>query len=268
MAVCFFSLNAPAQTAPVHAGNRLLSPLSSAAIGSSRPKAFVLPGDTIIPHVASGGGTFFTYFYAMNITSQTAHVAIRFYDDDGNSMQLALTDEAGNPTGASSGIEGDIGPRGISFGFTTSANLKTGWATVTATPALSIAVNTTITQVVPNRPQFRAAIPVSNVNQSRFSLPFLDSFGETTSLALVNPQNFSQRVFLTAHDTNGNPTCRNTLDLSAGQHRAFILSDALPCTQGQVGQVDVQADSGIPAVGFIFDDSGAFFTVQPFGPLQ
>ncbi len=74
-----------------------------AADGNASKDAFVLPGDVLIPQIATGGdGTqgFYMTFQTVNITNAPASVQISFFDSAGNPMVLDF-EQDGTPGTAS-----------------------------------------------------------------------------------------------------------------------------------------------------------------------
>ena len=126
--------------------------------------AFVLPGDVVIPQIATGGdGTFgfFMTFQVVNFTNAAASVQVTFFDSSGNPMVLDF-EQDGQP-GSASFLTVALGPKGSSLARTFPAGAtQVGYARVQSTPANSVAVSATFNQAVEGRPLFQSFIPLSS----------------------------------------------------------------------------------------------------------
>ena len=163
---------------------------------------------------------------------------------------------------ASATLSAVIQGRGVSFATTSSSGpVRIGYATVVSAPEDAVAVSSAFSQIVPGRPLFKAFVPLSSVLHAEFFVPFLNSNGQTASLAILSltPQSLS----LIARNQSGIELCRASLSLGGGRHDAFILHERLPCTRGADGLLHVQGTAlGLSAFGLTAQDDGAFVT-QP-----
>ena len=246
-----------------------LLPLQGAD-GNASKDAFVLPGDVVVPQIATGGdGTFglFMTFQFVNITNAPALVQVSFFDSPGNPMVLDF-EQDGTP-GTATFISKALGAKGSSFARTFPMGAtKVGYARVLSTPANSVAVSATFNQAVEGRPLFQSFIPLSSAVQDRFLVPVLDVGSSTGSVALVSL--VAQQVTLTALDTNGVALCSGTRTFAAGEHAAFIVRDfpALSCTANQTTVLEVEGpEKALSGVGITAQDSGAFSTQPVYGPV-
>jgi len=240
------------------------------ADGNASKDAFVLPGDVILPQIATGGDGaqgFFMTFQSVNITNAAASVQISFFDSTGNPMVLDFVED-GTPVTASF-LSKTLGAKGSSFARTFPMGAtQVGYARVQSTPPNSIAVSATFNQAVTDRPLFQSFIPLSSGVQDRFLVPVLNSGVSTGSVAIVSL--VSQQVTLTARDTNGVALCSGTRMFAAGEHAAFVVSSlaALSCTANVDSILEVQGpEKALSGVGITAQDSGAFSTQPVYGPV-
>ena len=224
--------------------------------------------DGIIPQIATGGGAFFMDFQFVNASGNPASVTISFFDSDGMPMAVPYIQD-GAVTTATTLIE-TVSPRGIEFARTVvdAEDTQIGYAEVESTPPGRIAVQSTFNQVVEGRPLFQAYIPTATNLSNAFFLPAVTTAGQTGSMAVVSLT--AQNVTYTARNLNGVELCNAGRPFLAGEHRAFILRDILPCLAGVRGIVEVRGASEqglLFGVGITAQDDGAFVTQPPvFAP--
>jgi len=246
----------------------LASALCSAVADSAGAKnAFVLPGDTIIPQIANGGGSFFMTFEFMGITYSAATVTLSFFDSAGVAMSVPYIQDGVELT-ATTLIE-TVGPKGIEFARTKldAANVQIGYARVSSAPENAVAVSASFNQVVAGRPLFRAFIPLDSVLHRSFFVPAINTGTQTASIAIVSL--LEQDVAVVARNTNRVELCRVDPKFNAGQHMAFLVRDQLPCTAGINAIIEVAAavENGLAGFGLTAEDTGAFSTQPVYGPL-
>jgi hypothetical protein len=239
-------------------------------------RAFVSSTDRVLPHLASGGdgrNGVFMIFQVFNLTdSPVSEVTIRFVDQQAQSITLPLA-----PTGEPvSGLRvSNLPPGGVAFARTMpSGSAKTGWALVDA-PAdpsglgLSVGLTAIFNQVVPGRPIFQAAIPISTALHNRFFVPYFNTGGFTGTAAVLNLT--PQRVTLIARGTDGTELCRSSRLMGQGEQTAFVIAQQLTCAANRDGVLEVRGDSqsgfGLSGIGFLVQDDGAFVTQTVYGML-
>ena len=107
----------------------------------SRKDAFILPGDSIIPQVATGGGNWFMTFQFVNLTLNSASVTLSFFDSSGNPMSLPYIQDGSETNSATLGDT--VAPGGIEFATTVvdAEDAKIGYARVQSTPEGAVAVS-------------------------------------------------------------------------------------------------------------------------------
>ncbi len=239
--------------------------LTATLSGQPRRDAFVLPGDQVVPQVATGGDAFFMSFQFVNFTDRAASVRLSFFDGAGDPMMIpyeqhgaALTDDVLTDT---------IIAGGIGFAVTSSSGpVRIGYALVESIPENAIAVSTAFNQIVPGRPLFQSFVPLSTALHDRFFVPVLNAGGFTGALAVVSL--VAQDVTFSARSENGVDLCDDTLSFGAGEHVAFVIRDQLPCTAGVNGVLEVQGTSiGLAGFGITAQDDAAFVTQPVYGQV-
>ena len=231
----------------------------------TRVSAFVLPGDRVIPQVATGGDTFFTKFQMKNLTAAAATVEISIFDSMGQPMAVPYVQDGASITAAT--LTDTIAANGIEFAETQLSGPRlVGYALVRSSPPNSVAVSAAFNQVIPNRPIFQAFVPLATELHDRFSIPILNTGGFTASTAVVAL--VAQQLTFIARNRSGVELCRDQKMFAEGEHLAFIVRDRLPCTAGADGSLDVVGQEvGLAGFGLTAQDGGAFVTQPVYGPI-
>ena len=231
--------------------------------------AFVLPGDVVVPQIATGGdGTFgfFMTFQLVNFTNNAAAVQISFFDSTGNPMVIDF-EQDGQP-GSASFISASLGAKGSSLARTFPAGAtQIGYARVLSQPANSVAVSATFNQAVSGRPLFQSFIPLSSGLQGSFMVPVLNAGPFTGSVAVVSQ--VAQTVTMTVRDFNGVALCSAMRPFAVGEHIAAVVSSiqGLACAAGRDSMLEIQGPTkALAGIGITAEDSGAFSTQPVYGP--
>ena len=240
--------------------------LLSAAEANS--KNAVINAEGVIPQIATGGGSFYMDFQFVNSSALSATVTLTFFDSDGVPMAVPYIQDGIQST-ATTLVE-TVAPGGVEFAKTVvgAPDVQVGYAEVVSSIFHAISVQTTFTQVVPDRPLFQAYIPEdTNTNKGRFFLPSINTGSQTSSLAVVS--GVAQSVNYIARNRNGVELCNAGRPFLKGEHRAFIIRDMLPCLAGVDGIVEVVGNENerLFGVGITAQDSGAFVTQPPVAPV-
>jgi len=222
----------------------------------------------VIPQIATGGGAFFMSFQFVNASANPASVTVSFFDSDGVPIAVPYLQDGAVTTATT--LVDTISPNGIEFARTVldAEETQIGYAQITSSPRGRISVQTTFNQVVEGRPLFQAFIPTATESTDAFYLPSVNAGGQTSSLAVVSAT--EQDVAYIARNQNGVELCRAGRPFLAGEHRAFIIREMLPCLVGVRGIVEVrgaESDGRLFGVGITAQDDGAFVTQPPvFAP--
>lgn len=148
--------------------------------------------------------------------------------------------------------------------------MNQGWAELDILGTDSdVAVMTVFgTSGIPGRPDFEATVPAAAGVDYEGSLPFDNTAGYMTSVAIVNPSQYSESsVPVRILDENGNELRRETITLAAGRKLAFTTAERWPETAGKRGIVRFEGTLCSWAVlGLRFNPGGAFTTVNLLEP--
>jgi hypothetical protein len=188
------------------------------------------------------GGGWDTTLWLVNRSSAPVQASIVFRGDDGNALNLPLTI---TQTGFSqqttlSTVQETIAPNTMLVLATGTVSSATqGWADVLASGALSgFAVHRAGGSEV--------TVPLQTQFESSFSMPFDQTGGYVTGVALANLAGWQANVTASVWDQYGNlivsqqPIRFAKTDSSGYGHDAFMLADRLPATAGIRGIVQFQ----------------------------
>jgi hypothetical protein len=186
---------------------------------------------------------------------EKAPFTVRFWGDDGTPLRLPL--EGG--IGFFEAVQQTI-PAGGTFTIRTpgvNASLLQGWAELETSKKIDgVAV---FRQRVSGRPDQEAAVPLTP-NLRRFVLPFDNTQGFVTSMALVNA-NAMQPVTasVVVRDEMGAQILPDSISVAAHSHGAFALPDRYPRLANLRGVAEFSAPTtALSGLGLRFSPGGAF----------
>ena len=140
--------------------------------------------------------------------------------------------------------------------------MQTGWSELiynNSTSLNQLGGHAIFRSHIAGRPDFEAVVPLGSYNDPVFFIPYDNSGGYVTSMALLNPD-FSTKTtaYLDFADNQGNLIMdEQSIDLEAGQQVAFALTDKYPDLAGKVGVLYVSCDTSyLSALGFRFNPGG------------
>ena len=136
-----------------------------------------------------------------------------------------------------------------------------GWADITSSQRLQAQL--VFDQNTPGQPVFEAAVPSIAAGQSSVAMPYDNSNGLVTGIAVTNV-GAAASVQVAVRDEAGNVTDNKTVAMDAGAKTTFVLPDFAPGSAGKRGLVQVIAPGGsLAALALRFD--GLEFTTLPVG---
>ena len=221
-------------------------------------------GKKAIPQVADGG-EFRTNITLVNNDAAPAQVRLRFWKDAANNGTAPWT----------IAFEGGVNPDAITIPPGNSVTLRSsgvsptvlsGWAEVLSDQYVTgFAV---FRRSLPGSPDQEAAVPVNIATPFRSILPFDNTAGFTTSVAMANLSAVvPSQVNLTFRDAQGLRILETVLpELPLQGHKAFELTNLFPVLNGKSGSMEISVISGeISVLGLRFAPSGAYtsFRAQP-----
>lgn len=217
-----------------------------------------------IPHFAAGddGNIWGTEFQIFGLAEFPVPWTMKIFDSNGNLQELTLREPGGEVIGTSSFFSGVTGAGLVRMETESSGPIKQGYVLFEASFG-DLAVNAIITSFDGQTPLFRTFVPGLGRFQSHIRMAFSEDRGFLTGIAYKNDAN--QNLTLIARDTQGNELCRKTSFIEAETHRAFLLRNELPCTQGQAGLLEIVTDFvGLTAIGLTFDSDLRMWTNIPY----
>ncbi|MGJ5817820.1 BACON domain-containing protein [Paludibaculum fermentans] len=218
-------------------------------------------GKRSLPQIADGGDSatsFRTSITLVNNDATQATVNLRFWRDTGSNTAAAwpLTFLNGvDPTNVT------IAP-GASVTLETagtSPTVQSGWAEILSGQWVTgFAV---FKQIVPGRPDQEAAVPINVATPGRTIMPFDNTGGFTTTVAVANMSgDVASVVNFTFRDLQGQRIVQVQLpEIPPNGHAAFRLIDLNGIVDGKKGSLEISSLAGeMTVMGLRFASSGAY----------
>lgn len=212
------------------------------------------PGRQVLSQIADGQG-WKTTITLVNLDSVPATFTLNFFSSDGSILRLPIEGETGRLESITRIIPVG-GSRTIITAGTDNA-LSQGWAELSSSQQVSgLGV---FRQRVAGRPDQEAGVSVTTPT-SRFVLPFDNTQGFVSSMALVNTNSsLSRAVSATPREEAGNTLIGDSVNLPARGHTAFEMAQRFPAMSGRRGSAEfVSAGADFSALGLRFNPGGAF----------
>ncbi len=210
-------------------------------------------GTKTIAHVTDGGGWRMTILL-VNTDTQAANFTLSFRGDGGNPLILPL-----GADGTTSGLTGTIQPGAIRIikSTGTAAQLSTGWGSLSVTGA--IGGTAIFSHQIPGQPDSEAAVPFSRSASPHLFMPYDDTPGYSTGIALTNPnQDQPATVSVSFLDDSGKNLGSGQFMVPANGHVSTVLSALVPGIVGSRGTASFT--SNIPLIGLGIRSNGVAFT--------
>jgi hypothetical protein len=237
--------------------------MASAASTADRPKKGInfFLAEEVFPHIAIGG-VWSSEITFVNIDGGIAVFPLRFFKPDGTPWLVTIPG-----TGTFSEFQITVLPGRI-FSFTLASpgpNVETGWALIDQPSGATVGGHVIFADRTPGRPLFEAVVPLSLYWENEFFIPFDNTGGNTTCMALANSSTFSDTsLFLEFFDQNGASIHLASRPLQLRRQQSFCLPGEYPLTAGKKGVAKVVGTaSQLSALGFRFNPGGAFTTLFP-----
>ncbi len=248
--------------APLHEGADS-SPTPGIQLTADEPQPPARVG--VLPHIAAGGG-WNTVITLVNSSAAAVPVIVSFYDEAGAALSFPVTttQQGTTQTATSSAVNTTIEPNAslvVSVGGQLPSTLV-GWADVDSTVPLG---GYAIFRYSPQSgsPEEGTVLLQSQL-PSAFTLPYDNTNGFATGVALVNLSTASATITATAWDANGNSLGGESIELDAYGHTSFTLPSEIAKTAGQLGIVTFQSggtSGSIAGLGLRFSPFNTFTSV-------
>ena len=213
----------------------------------------------------AAGGVYTTSITLVNNGSGNANVSLQFHKEN--------SDHSTSPWSVP--MMGNVSTDNISIvpgkAYTVQTapqnDLSQGWAEVISNqPVDGFAV---FRQSVPGRPDQEAAVPVNLSGPARFLMPFDNTNGFHTTMAIANLSDTQPTGIAVAfRDVQGKAISTRTLrSIPAQGHYAFRLADEFSETDGKEGMADFTIQSGqASVVGLRFNPTNSFTSFEAQAP--
>lgn len=213
-------------------------------------------------HFASGVG-WETIITLVNKGTATAQAQVNFYDPFGNPATVPLDFPQGGASVSEPSYTTTINPGAVavieSQGGTT---LSVGSVQLLADNKVS---GYLIFRYLPTLQE--ASVPLQVQNYSTYTLPFDNTGGISTGIAMATTSTTAINVQVVIEDDKGTLITTDTIALSPRGHNQFVLGTNYTAAAGVRGSIQFQAPSGsqLGVIGIRALASGAYTTIPPIG---
>lgn len=236
------------------------------AIGSKIAQAYAalgagtaVPGDQVTPlaHTADLiGSGFKTTVILTDASSSSVPYVLQFNDESGNNPVPPVAFDMGSP-------EGTIPAGGSATIRTAGTGSYLGWAELTA-PA-SVGGSVIYSQQVPQLPTIQeGTTTLTSSGSQHFFVPFDNTNGAVTSMALTNPGTATANITLTLRYSDGTSATPALPVLSGRSHQSITM---LPNTGKRSGVAEFVSSVPLYTVAFRFNSTGGFTALDVVEPV-
>jgi hypothetical protein len=235
--------------------------LSSLALAADSPSTRI-DNARIFPFFAAGGGWESTIML-INVFESSISYRVSFRAINGQPAMVSFRGPDGRITTADS-IQGRLEDDASNTLVLLDAGpVQTGWAILEYDGESRISGMLTFRQRIPGRPDFESSVMLQRDDENRVYMPFDNSQGYATTLAITNPSATDNTdLQLRFWDAAGDEILTNTIRLAAGTTVAFSIRERFPQLDGRSGQLRIEGSgSRLSTLALRFNPSGAFSTV-------
>jgi len=211
--------------------------------------------------VVSGGGWKST-LTLINLTATPVNAQVNIYADDGTPAVVPMTfPQYGSANTLSSSASVTVGPNDsvVVQSNASSPTVGVGWADVLASGALSGYL--TVESNSPGQPNSEATVPLDARLSNSLVLPYDNTNGAQTGLAVANQSSTAQTITATVFDQNGVQLGTTQLNLKPFGHASFFLSGQFAKSANQLGIVQFQSAAGVTGIGLLMSPTGVFTSI-------
>jgi hypothetical protein len=251
------------------------SATASQAFSLTVAAAGVLSRAGVISQFVAGGG-WDTTVWLVNRSAAPVPTRLVFHGDDGAPLSLSLTvTQPGVSQQVAAATLDQVIASNTTLVVATGASASTvqGWADVLSSGALSGFA------VFRYAGASEAAVPLQSQIGASISLPFDNTGGYSTGIAIVNLSSWQANITATVWDENGTqlvvqPVALTKTDSAGNGHDSFMLPDRLAVTAGKRGIVQFQSNPLSPfapvgpltGLGLKADPNGLFTAIPTIMP--
>lgn len=226
---------------------------------SGTPASLLRSG--VLSHIAAGGA-WTTVITLINPSSAAVSVAVAFYSDDGTALSLPVTttNQGISESSTTASLSATINPNATLL-ITTAQLTSTvvGWADVDSSgPVGGFAI---FRETPQNGSPSEGTVPFQTQFPSTITMPYDDTAGFVTGVALANLSTSTAEITATIWDDKGNHLGAQTFTIAANGHTSFVLPTQIPMTTGIGGIVQFQSSGGIAGLGLRFSPFSTFTSV-------
>lgn len=246
---------------PLYPANSSL-PAPGIQLNSDQPQPPARTG--VLSHIAAGGG-WSTVITLVNTSAAAVPLIVALHSVDGSALTLPVTTtQLGvSQTTTTASMSTTLSPDTtllISMGGQL-ASTVTGWADVLT--AGSIGGYAIFRWTPPTGTPQEGTVPLQSQFPSTITLPYDNTAGFSTGVALSNLSTSSTGVLAMVYDDSGNLLGNQNIEVVGNGHTSFSLPDKLPLSAGKQGIVTFQSTAigGIGGLGLRFSPFGTFTSV-------
>jgi hypothetical protein len=225
---------------------------------------WVFDSARVFPHLAVGP-EWETSFVIVNMSLGQAKFNLGFFDTTGAPMTVSFTEGKAQAAAKDSFLTRTLAAEGstIITVYNDGQPLRTGFAILeppTDVTNFRLGGYAVFKQRVAGRPDFEAVVPLCDYDDWAVYLPFDNSSGLDTGMALVNPsKDQTATVDLFFIDEAGVQISKQTLTLKPGEQTAFSLTAKYPALADKRGTIYAESSIDyLSVLGLRFIRGGAF----------
>jgi hypothetical protein len=210
--------------------------------------------------VASGGG-WKTTMALINPSATEVAARIDFYANDGRPLTLPLSSSQSSSNTTDSFASFVVAPNASVIIETdaVTSSIAVGWADVRATAPLS--GYSIFRMRSPGSTDSEGTVPLDGAISSGSVLPYDNSKGFRTGVALANQGASAANIGVLLLDQNGTQIAASEVTLDAFGHTAFFLDDRFLQSANRLGFIQFQNADAVATIGLRFNPSGSFTSV-------
>jgi uncharacterized protein (TIGR03118 family) len=226
-----------------------------------QPASIPLPMTRVgsFAQVAAGAG-WKSIMTLINLSAGTVNAQVNFYADNGNPLTLPLVFPEFGSTAAGASVNVTLTPNdSIVIESDGLAAMSVGWADVQATGALSGYLTFALSG--PGGSDSEGTVSLDTRLLPSLLLPYDNTTGFQTGVALANQSASAQTVTVTLIDQNGGQLTTSQINLPAFGHSSFFLSSQFTQSANKLGIIQFQSSGGLTGVGLRFSPTGSFTSI-------